>query len=191
MDAGTAPNAWEQYHTLYNESITNPETFWTRMSDKYLKWIVPFNRVRDGEFQDGNINWFAGGKINACYNCVDKHIPQRENQVAIVFEGDEPGTGRSITFKELAKEVSRIANVFKLRGVKKGDVVTIYMPMIPETVMVMLACARIGAIHSVVFAGFSAEALRDRIEDCDSHFVVVSDEGNPLPLILHRGAVVN
>ena len=150
------------------------------MSKKYLKWIVPFNRVRDGGFVEGDINWFAGGKINACYNCVDKHIPSRENQVAILWEGDEMGDGKKITYKELAREVSKIANVLKSRGVQKGDVVTIYMPMIPETAMVMLACARIGAVHSVVFAGFSADSLRDRINDCDSHFVVVTDEGEHL-----------
>lgn len=123
------------------------------------------------------MNWFTNGKMNVCYNCVDKHLPQKKNQVALIWEGDEPGVDKQITYGELSKQVSRIANVMKAMGVKKGDVVTLYMPMIPELAMTMLACARIGAIHSIVFAGFSAESLRGRIVDCDSKFVFTADEG--------------
>ena len=136
-----------------------------------MSWISPFTKVSSGDFDNGDIAWFLDGKLNACYNCVDKHLPHRADQTAIIWDGDEPGTNRLITYAELAREVSKIANVLKAEGVKKGDVVTLYMPMIPELTMTMLACARIGAIHSVVFAGFSAESLRDRIVDCNSKYV--------------------
>lgn len=129
------------------------------------------------EFPNGSSKWFEDGQINACYNAVDRHALTKGDQAAIIWEGDEPGQSRTITYKELQVEVSRIANVMKARGVQKGDVVTIYMPMIPELAMVMLACARIGAIHSVVFAGFSADALRDRINDCQSKWLFAADEG--------------
>ena len=142
-----------------------------------MTWSTPFTKVSSGDFDHGDIAWFAGGKLNACYNCVDKHLPHRAEQTAIIWDGDEIGTSRLITYAELAREVSKIANVLKAEGVKKGDVVTLYMPMIPELTMTMLACARIGAIHSVVFAGFSAEALRDRIVDCNSKYVVTADQG--------------
>lgn len=168
---------WNEYRAAYNESIANPTKFWTEMSAKYLHWFSPFDRVLEGSFEDGDVKWFANGKINACYNCVDRHLPHKANQTAIIWEGDEIGTHRYITYRELSQEVCRIANVMKMQGVKKGDVVTIYMPMIPEVAMTMLACARIGAIHSIVFAGFSADSLRDRILDCNSKFVFVADEG--------------
>jgi len=161
------------------------------MAQKYLSWFEPYDLVRDGGFELGDINWFRNGKINACWNCVDRHLPKKQDQVAIVWEGDEVGTSRSITYKELHVEVCRIANALKSRGVRKGDVVTIYMPMIPEVAMVMLACARIGAIHSVVFAGFSAEALRGRILDCNSRYVVVADEGKRGGKVLGLKSIVD
>ena len=161
----------------YKKSVEDPEGFWTEQAQKYVSWISPFKKVFGGGFEHGDINWFAEGKLNACYNCVDKHLPHRADKTAIIWDGDELGQTRSITYGELAREVSRIANVMKSMGVRKGDVVTIYMPMIPELAMVMLACARIGAVHSIVFAGFSAESLRGRIEDCNSRFVFTADEG--------------
>eukprot|EP01036_Dinobryon_divergens_P035187 gene35187-45572_t len=150
------------------------------MSDLYLEWALKpptSSLISDGGFLEGDTNWFTGGKINACYNCLDKHIGKRANQNAIIWEGDEPGQNRFFTYADVLKKVCRIANVLKSKGVQKGDVVTIYMPMIPETAMVMLACARIGAVHSVVFAGFSSDSLRDRMVDCNSRFLVVADEG--------------
>eukprot|EP00428_Durinskia_dybowskii_P061331 CAMPEP_0170369332 /NCGR_PEP_ID=MMETSP0117_2-20130122/7926_1 /TAXON_ID=400756 /ORGANISM="Durinskia baltica, Strain CSIRO CS-38" /LENGTH=661 /DNA_ID=CAMNT_0010624043 /DNA_START=14 /DNA_END=1999 /DNA_ORIENTATION=+ len=168
---------WNNYRELYDQSIADPKAFWTSMSEKYLTWFSPFDRVMDGTFEDADVKFFANGKINACYNCVDRHLPERENQTAIIWEGDEIGTHRYITYRELSQEVCRIANVMKMNGVKKGDVVTIYMPMIPQVAMTMLACARIGAVHSIVFAGFSADSLRDRIQDCNSKFLFIADEG--------------
>jgi len=168
---------WNEYRAAYQKSIENPTQFWTEMSEKYLSWFSPFNRVLEGSFVDGDVKWFANGKINACYNCIDRHLPERADQTAIIWEGDEIGTSKYITYRELSQEVGRIANVMKSNGVKKGDVVTIYMPMIPEVAYTMLACARIGAVHSIVFAGFSADSLRDRILDCNSKFVAVADEG--------------
>jgi acetyl-CoA synthetase len=173
----TEVQRWNEYRAEYERSIANPTAFWTAMSDRHLSWFSPFDRVLEGSFEDGDVKWFANGKINACYNCVDRHLPHRENQTAIIWEGDEIGTNQHITYRELSQEVCRIANVMKMNGVKKGDVVTIYMPMIPQVAMTMLACARIGAIHSIVFAGFSADSLRDRIADCNSKFVFVADEG--------------
>ena len=157
-----------QYKEKYTESIADPSKFWSEASNKYLKWFTPYQRVMDGDFESGDINWFQAGTLNACYNCIDKHLPEKADQAAIIWERDEKGTAETITYSVLSKEVCKIANVMKSKGVKKGDVVTIYMPMIPQTAMVMLACARIGAIHSVVFAGFSMDALRDRINGCDS-----------------------
>jgi acetyl-CoA synthetase len=168
---------WNSYRAEYQKSIEDPTKFWTEMSEKYLSWFSPFDRVLEGSFVDGDVKYFANGKINACYNCIDRHLPERENQTAIIWEGDEIGTNKHVTYRELSQEVCRIANVMKMNGVKKGDVVTIYMPMVPEVAMTMLACARIGAVHSIVFAGFSADSLRDRILDCNSKFVFVADEG--------------
>jgi len=165
------------YRAAHARSIDKPDEFWDEMAQKHLSWFEPYDLVRDGGFELGDICWFRNGKINACWNCIDRHLPEKQDQVAIIWEGDEVGTSRGITYKELHVEVCRIANALKSRGVGKGEVVTIYMPMIPEVAMVMLACARIGAIHSVVFAGFSAEALRGRILDCNSRYVVVADEG--------------
>lgn len=147
------------------------------MASKYLTWFTPYTQVLSGSFQEGDIAWFLNGRINACYNCVDRHLPTKASQVAIIWEGDEPGETRKVTYGELFQQVCRIANVLKENGVRKGDCVTIYLPMIPEVAMVMLACARIGAIHSVVFAGFSAESVKDRIVDCSSRFVITATHG--------------
>lgn len=168
---GSNPAAYKE---KYAESIADPNKFWGEASDKYLKWFTPYQRVMDGGFESGDVNWFSAGKLNACYNCIDKHLPEKADQAAIIWERDERGTSETITYRQLHQEVSKIANVMKSKGVKKGDVVTIYMPMIPQTAMVMLAAARIGAIHSVVFAGFSKDALRDRINGCDSKVIYPS-----------------
>ncbi len=173
----TPSEALNEYHTRYKQSIEDPETFWDNEAKKYLSWTTPYKRVLSGSFEDGDVNWFTEGKLNACYNCLDKHLETRADQTAIIWESDEIGESQSITYSELTKEVCRIANVMKKIGVQKGDVVTLYMPMTPQLAMVMLACARIGAIHSVVFAGFSADSLRDRINDCGSKWVFTSDEG--------------
>ena len=173
----TTDALWKSYIQRYTQSLDDPDAFWTEEANKYLTWITPFTKVSSGDFDNGDINWFTDGKLNACYNCVDKHLPHRAHQTAIIWDGDEIGTSRLITYAELAREVSKIANVMKTYGVRKGDVVTLYMPMIPELAMTMLACARIGAVHSVVFAGFSAESLKGRIVDCNSKFVFTADQG--------------
>ncbi|MGB7215652.1 MAG: acetate--CoA ligase [Gammaproteobacteria bacterium] len=176
-----AKRAWidqAKYEALYRQSIEDPEGFW-REQAKRIDWIEPFTIVKDVSYDPKNlyIRWFADGKLNACANCLDRHLPQRANQTAIIWEGDDPSEDRKITYGELHDAVCRFANVLRGLGVKRGDRVTIYMPMIPETVVAMLACARIGAIHSVVFGGFSPESLRGRIEDCGSRIVITADEG--------------
>ena len=165
------------YQRLYKKSIEEPEVFWSEQARNYLSWIKEPSAVGAGTFIEGDINFFAGGKLNVSYNCVDRHLATKGDQVAIIWEADEVGEGRSITFSEVAREVSKIANFMKQQGVTKGDVVTIYMPMIPEIAYVMLACTRIGAVHSVVFAGFSAESLKDRIENGRSMWIFTADEG--------------
>uniref|UniRef100_A0A7S3XKN4 Acetyl-coenzyme A synthetase n=1 Tax=Heterosigma akashiwo TaxID=2829 RepID=A0A7S3XKN4_HETAK len=157
--------------------MTNTEEFWAEQANKFLLWSQPFRKVCQGSFQDGDIAWFVDGKLNAAACCLDQHLPERANQVAIIWEGDEPGDVRRITYQELFRDVCRVANAMKAQGVRKGDVVTVYMPMVPEAAAVMLACARLGAPHSVVFAGFSAEALRDRINDGQSKWVFTTDQG--------------
>eukprot|EP01040_Poterioochromonas_malhamensis_P009138 gene9138-9910_t len=168
---------WDDYQRRYKDSTQSNDEFWRGMADKYLSWFTPFQQVRSGHFIDGDIAWFAAGRLNASFNCIDRHLASKGDQVAIIWEGDEIGETRKITYNELHRETCKIANVLKSRGVKKGDVVTIYMPMIPETAMTILACARIGAVHSVVFAGFSADSLRDRLLDCDSRFLVTTNQG--------------
>ncbi|CAM9586911.1 unnamed protein product [Choristocarpus tenellus] len=153
----------KNYQAKYKQSLSDPEEFWGSEARSTLKWFRDFDRVSQGGFAQGDVAWFTGGQLNACYNCIDQHLPQLANQVAIVHEGDEPGEMTTLTYSELLQDVCRVANAMKEMGVKKGDFVTIYMPMVPEAAITMLACARIGAPHSVVFAGFSAEALRDRI----------------------------
>jgi acetyl-CoA synthetase len=166
-----------QYERLYKESIEQPEHFWSRHAQEFLTWSKDFDQVFDFDFTNGRASWFSGGQLNVCVNCVDRHLDERADQVAIVWEGDDPADSKEITFAELHQEVSRLGNVLREQGVKKGDRVCIYMPMIPEAAYAMLACARIGAVHSVVFGGFSPNSLSDRILDSDCQVVITSDEG--------------
>jgi len=162
----------------YAKSLSDPETFWKEEALHHLTWSQPFTEALDGDFATGSVKWFVDGKLNACYNALDRHIEAgRGDEVAMIWEQDEPGKAIKFTYNELLDGVSRIANVLLSQGVQAGDVVTIYLPMVPQVVMTMLACARIGAIHSVVFAGFSADALRDRMLDCKSKVVVAMTEG--------------
>jgi acetyl-CoA synthetase len=165
------------YFRLYQHSLDDPDGFWGEHG-KRLDWIKPYRRVKDASFDgDVRIAWFEDGTLNACVNCVDRHLARRGDQVAILWEGDDPGEDRLITYRELHERVCRFANVLKSRGVKRGDRVTIYLPMIPEIAVAVLACARIGAIHSVVFGGFSPDSLAGRIRDCRSTLLVTADEG--------------
>jgi len=165
------------YERMYRQSVDDPETFWAEQADRFLSWYKPWNRVLDWDFSSGKIRWFEGAQLNVSYNCIDRHLDTRGDQVAIIWEGDDPSRDSHITYRELHRQVCTFANVLKARGVRKGDRVCIYMPMIPEAAYAMLACARIGAIHSVVFGGFSPESLKDRILDSDCHVVVTADEG--------------
>lgn len=169
----------EQYKTLYKQSIDDPETFWAEQATQFLTWSKPWDKVMDYSFdaKDLYIKWFQGGTLNVAYNCIDRHLESKGEQVAIIWEGDDPNDDKKITYKELHHDVSKFANILKQRGVKKGDRVCIYMPMIPEAGYAMLACARIGAVHSVVFGGFSPEALKGRILDSDCQVVITADEG--------------
>ncbi|WP_339799932.1 acetate--CoA ligase [uncultured Marinobacter sp.] len=168
----------EQYDQMYRQSIEEPDAFWGEHG-KRLDWIKPFTRVKNTTFDYDNlsIKWFEDGVLNASANCLDRHLDSRGDQTAIIFEGDDPSESRHVTYRELYTETCKFANVLKTLGVSKGDVVTIYMPMIVETAVAMLACARIGAIHSVVFGGFSPEALASRIANGKSRFVITADEG--------------
>ena len=168
----------EKYQSIYKESISDPDSFWGEKA-KELSWIQPYSEVKNVCYEKNSlkINWFADGVINACYNCLDRHLANKSEKIAIIWEGDNPNNDKKITYQELYEEVCKLANGLKSLGVKKGDRVTIYLPMIPEATISMLACARIGAIHSVVFGGFSPEALRGRIEDCESNFIITADEG--------------
>lgn len=168
----------EAYRKAYAETVgEDSDKWWGRMAMELLHWDIPFQTVRTGGFENGDIAWFPEGYINASYNCVDRWAFQTPNKTAIIYEADEPNEGAEITYSELLREVSRIANVLKSYGIQKGDTVTVYLPMTWQAVAAFLACARIGAIHSVVFAGFSSESLRDRINDCNSRVVLTSDEG--------------
>ena len=167
----------ETYRAMYAESISSPEMFWAKQAEKYVTWFKGWERVSQVDFGSGDIRWFEGGKLNASYNCLDRHLESKGDDTAIIWEGDEPGDERLISYRELHSEVSRFGNLLKSRGVNKGDRVAIYMPMIPEAAIAMLGCARIGAIHSVVFGGFSPDSLRDRILDSDCRVIVTADEG--------------
>ncbi len=165
------------YFRMYRQSLAEPEKFWGEHGQR-LDWIKPYTKVKNASFDsDVRIAWYEDGTLNACYNCIDRHLARRGDQVAILWEGDDPGEDRRITYRELHEAVCRFANVLKSRGVKKGDRVTIYLPMIPEIAIAVLACARIGAVHSVVFGGFSPDSLAGRIRDCRSAFLVTADEG--------------
>ena len=168
----------EKYQEMYFASVSNPEAFWKEHGAR-VNWFTPYSLVKDVSWDqsDLHVRWFSDGELNVCYNCIDRHLEQRGDKTALIWEGDEPADDAKITYKELHREVCRFANVLKDMGVSKGDRVTIYMPMILEAAYAMLACARIGAIHSVVFGGFSPEALAGRITDCDSKFVITADEG--------------
>ncbi len=167
-----------KYQEMYAASIKDPNAFWAEHA-KRIDWIKPFKKVKNTSYDPHNVSikWFEDGTLNACYNCVDRHLAKRGDQTAILWEGDDPKNDKTLTYKQLHAEVCRFANVLKARGVKKGDRVTIYMPMIPEAAVAMLACARIGAVHSVVFGGFSPDALAGRIRDCDSNILITADQG--------------
>jgi acetyl-CoA synthetase len=165
------------YQRMYRESIADPEAFWAARAREFLQWDKPWDVVHRSDLHDGSCAWFIGGCLNVTTNCIDRHLPQRATQTAIIWEGDDPADSRHISYAELHQQVCRLANALKARGVHKGDRVCIYMPMIPEAAYAMLACARIGAIHSVVFGGFSPESLKDRILDSDCRVLITSDEG--------------
>jgi len=181
IPAALAKSAWitqEKYQLWYNASTENPNEFWAEQA-KHLDWISPWKTVKNTSFASGDVSikWFEGGKLNVSANCLDRHLQKRGDKVAIIWEGDDPKHQKKITYKELHHEVCKLANVLKKYGIKKGDRIIIYLPMIPEAAVAMLACARIGAVHSVVFAGFSSHALKGRIEDSGAKLVITADEG--------------
>ncbi len=192
-----AANAWadnDKYLEMYQASVDDPETFWGKKG-KRIDWIKPYTQVKDVDYaDDAKIKWYQDGTLNASYNCLDRHLETRGEQTAIIWEGDDPADDKTITFRELHEQVCRFANAMKNAGIKKGDVVTIYMPMIPEAAVAMLGCTRIGAIHSVVFGGFSPDSLAGRIQDCESNCVITSDEGvrggKPIPLKANTDAAL-
>ncbi len=167
----------EQYQAMYRQSVDDPEGFWAQQAETFLSWYRPWDKVLEWDYHKAHIRWFEGGKLNVCYNCLDRHLDSRGEQPALIWEGDDPAEDTTLSYRELYEDVCRLANALKARGVKKGDRVCIYMPMIPEASMAMLACARIGAVHSVVFGGFSPESLKDRILDSDCQVVITADEG--------------
>ena len=184
------------YEAMYADSIADPDAFWAEQG-KRIDWITPYSQVSDVSYDksDLHIRWYADGTLNAAANCLDRHLATRGSQTAIIWEGDNPADSRHISYAELHEEVCKFANVLKAEGAKKGDRITIYMPMIPEATVAMLACARIGAVHSVVFGGFSPDALAGRIQDCDSNMVITSDEGlrggKPVPLKANTDAALD
>ncbi|NOQ63058.1 MAG: acetate--CoA ligase [Methyloprofundus sp.] len=181
----------EQYLALYQQSIDEPETFWAEQAENFLDWQQPWDNVLDYDYPKGEIKWFEGGKLNVSVNCVDRHLATRADQVALIWEGDDPAHDKKMTYQELHTEVCKFANVLKAQGIKKGDRVCIYLPMLIEAAAVILACTRIGAVHSIVFGGFSAEALKDRINDSDCKAVICADEGYRGGKILPIKAVVD
>ncbi|GAB0147553.1 acetate--CoA ligase [Marichromatium gracile] len=191
VPAETAANAHidaATYEAMYRRSVDDPEGFWGEHAEQFVTWFKKWDSVLDYSYQadDLHVEWFKGGKLNVTYNCLDRHLETRGDQVAIIWEGDDPNEDRSITYRELHEEVSRLGNALKARGVEKGDRVCIYLPMIPEAAVAMLACARIGAVHSIVFGGFSPDSLRDRVLDSECKVVITSDEsvrgGRHIPL---------
>jgi acetyl-CoA synthetase len=167
----------DRYKQLYSESILQPDIFWEKQANEFLDWIKPWDEIHSSNLPAGKVQWFSGATLNASVNCIDRHLPEKSNQVAIIWEGDSPDEDAKITYQKLHDEVCKLANSLRARGVKKGDRICIYMPMIPEAVYAMLACARIGAIHSVVFGGFSPQSLKDRILDSDCRVVITANEG--------------
>ncbi|RRQ20665.1 acetate--CoA ligase [Thiohalobacter thiocyanaticus] len=177
---GFAANALidaDQYKAMYQRSVEDPEGFWSEQAEQFLTWFSPWDKTLEWDYHKAHIRWFEGGRLNACYNCLDRHLESRGEQTALIWEGDDPNIDKTLTYRELHAAVCRFANALKSRGVKKGDRVCIYMPMIPEACIAMLACARIGAVHSVVFGGFSPESLKDRILDSDCRVLITADEG--------------
>ena len=167
-----------QYEKKYNQSIKDNDGFWKK-EGKRITWIKPYKKIKDVKYskEEVKIKWFYDGTLNASANCIDRHLKKNKNKTAIIWVGDDPKVQKKITYKELHKEVSKVANGLKEIGVKKGDRVTIYLTMIPELAYTMLACARIGAIHSIIFGGFSPDSISGRINDCESDYVVTADEG--------------
>jgi acetyl-CoA synthetase len=176
----------EEYERLYRRSVEDRDAFWSEMADQFITWSAPYSKVCEEDLHTGKIAWFVGGKLNVSVNCLDRHLATRGDKVALLMEGDEPGQTRSMTYREVYEETCRLANVLRKRGVKKGDRVAIYMGMVPELAVAMLACARIGAIHSVIFGGFSPRSIRDRIDDSTCRAIITQDEGKrggrPVPL---------
>ena len=167
----------ERYREMYQQSIADPGSFWSDRAREFVDWYSEWTEVSSHDFPNGRVSWFAGATLNACANCIDRHLPHRASQPAIIWEGDEPDSATTITYRQLSDAVCRLANALASRGVGKGDRVCIYMPMVPEAAYAMLACARIGAIHSVVFGGFSPQSLKDRILDSDCRTLITADEG--------------
>lgn len=173
------PRGMDQYMEMYRRSI-NPETsdaFWREQANRFISWIRPFEHVQTGGFEVGDHAWFVGGQLNVSACCLDAHLPGHSTKSAIIWEGDEPGNSATLNYQEVLNGTCRIANALRVTGVDRGDFVTIYMPMVPDTAMAMLACTRIGAPHTVVFAGFTASSLRDRILDSQSRWILTSDVG--------------
>jgi len=180
VPAEVAATAWindAKYQEMYQQSVDDPEGFWAEQAKQFVTWFKPWDKVLDWDFSRGHIRWFEGATLNVSYNCLDRHLEQRGDQVAIIWEGDSPNEDRKVTYRELHRDVCKFANVLKGLGIKKGDRICIYMPMIPETAVAMLACTRIGAVHSIVFGGFSPDSLKDRILDATCNLVITSDEG--------------
>ena len=175
-----------RYREMYRRSVEHPEAFWAEQARAFVDWQSEWNEVCSHDFPAGRVRWFDGATLNACTNCIDRHLPERAEQAAIIWEGDDPAIDKTITYQQLADHVGRLANALSSRGVRRGDRVCIYMPMIPEAAYAMLACARIGAVHSVVFGGFSPQSLQDRILDSDCRTLITADEGlrggRPVPL---------
>ncbi|MFW2422614.1 MAG: acetate--CoA ligase [Porticoccaceae bacterium] len=180
VSAEWSSNAWideKKYAELYAQSVEQPEQFWAAQAEQFLSWDKRWDSVVESDMHKGEATWFGGAKLNVATNCIDRHLPERADQVALIWEGDDPNDDKKITYAELHEQVSRLGNVLRERGVKKGDRVCIYMPMIPEAAYAMLACARVGAVHSIVFGGFSPDALKDRILDSDCRVLITADEG--------------
>ena len=193
VPASISNTAWidqQKYREMYQQSVDDPDTFWAAQAEEFVSWFKPWDKVQSWEYntadKSADIKWFEGAKLNVSYNCLDRHLETRGDQVAIIWEGDDPTADKKITYKELHEQVCRFANVLKDRGVKKGDRIALYMPMVPEAAVAMLACTRIGAVHSIVFGGFSPDALKSRILDSDCQVVITADEGvrggKPIPL---------
>lgn len=184
-----------KYEAMYKQSIEKPDEFWSEQAEQFIDWNKPWDSVSKIDYQKADINWFTGGQLNVSYNCIDRHLPTKGNDTAIIFEGDEPSDDLKVTYKELHDHVCRFANLLKKRGVKKGDRVCIYMPMIPEVGYAMLACARIGAVHSVVFGGFSTESIKARVLDADCQVIITADEsvrgGKNIPLKANVDAAIH